>query len=90
MPMDKSLYEEQLNNPEKRVEITEQRKHLLKADLDAQKQKIKVFSRRRAFYEEQDVNYINERNMNFDKKLQRFFEKEAAQIKANLERGTAL
>jgi peptidyl-prolyl isomerase G (cyclophilin G) len=90
MPMDKSLYEDQMNNPGKAIEITEQRKHLLNADLEAQKQKRKVFSRRRAFYEEQDVNYINERNMNFNKKLQRFFGKEAAEIKANLERGTAL
>jgi len=90
MPMDISIYEEQMNNPEKGVEITEQRKHLLNADLEAQKQKRKTFSRRRAFYEEQDVSYINERNMNFNKKLQRFFGKEAAEIKANLERGTAL
>lgn len=90
MPMDKNLYEDQIKNPEKAVEITEQRKHLLNSDLEMQIQKRKVFSRRRAFYEEQDVNYINERNMNFNKKLQRFFGKEVAEIKANLERGTSL
>lgn len=90
MPMDVMLYEDQMKNPDKAVEITEQRKHLLNADLEIQSQKRKVFSRRRAFYEEQDVSYINERNMNFNKKLQRFFGKEAADIKANLERGTAL
>jgi pre-mRNA-splicing factor SYF2 len=49
-----------------------------------------MYSRRRPVYEDQDVNYINERNRHFNLKLNRFFEKEAAEIKANLERGTAL
>ena len=48
------------------------------------------YSRRRAFNDDKDVDYINERNRNYNKKLQRFFEKDAAEIKANLERGTAL
>jgi len=52
--------------------------------------KRRIFSRRRPVYDDQDVNYINERNMKFNKKLNRYFEKEAAEIKANLERGTAL
>jgi hypothetical protein len=42
------------------------------------------------FLEEQDVDYINERNRVFNKKIQRSFGKYAAEIKANLERGTAL
>jgi hypothetical protein len=50
----------------------------------------KNHSRRRHEYEEKDVDYINERNHNFNKKLDRFFGKDAAEIKANLERGTAL
>jgi pre-mRNA-splicing factor SYF2 len=37
-----------------------------------------------------DVDYINDRNRKFNEKLNRFFQKDAAEIKANLERGTAL
>jgi pre-mRNA-splicing factor SYF2 len=90
MPIDRDLYEQQMKDPSKVPEVTEQRKHLLNADIVAQKERQKKFSRRRANYEESDVNYINERNMNFNKKLERFFSKESAEIKANLERGTAL
>lgn len=49
-----------------------------------------MFSRRREFPDDIDVHYINERNRVFNKKLNRYFEKNAAEIKANLERGTAL
>ena len=90
MPFDKTVYEDQLRNPEKALELSEERKHLLNADIEQQQENRKKFSRRRALYEDQDVNYINDRNMNFNKKLQRYFSKEAAEIKANLERGTAL
>lgn len=48
------------------------------------------YSRRRNFHENKDVDYINDRNKNFNDKLQRFFQKDTAEIKANLERGTAL
>eukprot|EP00656_Telonema_subtile_P014087 TRINITY_DN17174_c0_g1_i1.p1 TRINITY_DN17174_c0_g1~~TRINITY_DN17174_c0_g1_i1.p1 ORF type:complete len:440 (-),score=140.15 TRINITY_DN17174_c0_g1_i1:148-1467(-) len=48
------------------------------------------FSRRRAFNEEADVNYINKRNAHFNKKVDRYFGEYTAEIKANLERGTAL
>jgi hypothetical protein len=90
MPFDKNLYDEQMLNPSKPIEIKEERKHLLNADIEQQQLNRKKYSRRRTFFEDQDVNYINDRNMNFNKKLQRFFSKEAADIKASLERGTAL
>lgn len=90
MPFDKNLYEDQLRNPEKASEVSDERKNLLNLDIEQQLLNRKKYSRRRAFYEDADVNYINDRNMNFNKKLQRFFSKEAAEIKANLERGTAL
>ncbi len=63
---------------------------MLNSDIESQVAKRKLFSRRRPVYEDQDVNYINERNRHFNLKLNRYFEKEAAEIKANLERGTAL
>lgn len=37
-----------------------------------------------------DIDYINERNMNFNKKLERFYGQHTAEIKQNLERGTAV
>jgi len=48
------------------------------------------YSRRRAFDEDEDIDYINERNMKFNKKLERFYGKYTAEIKQNLERGTAI
>ena len=48
------------------------------------------YSRRRRFDEEEDVSYINERNMKFNKKLERFYGTYTAEIKQNLERGTAV
>ncbi|KAJ3332700.1 hypothetical protein HDU76_013379 [Blyttiomyces sp. JEL0837] len=50
----------------------------------------KNFSRRRAFNEDEDVTYINERNMRFNKKISRAYDKYTADIKASFERGTAL
>lgn len=48
------------------------------------------FSRRREFNHDADIDYINERNMRFNKKAARFYDKYTAEIKQNLERGTAL
>ena len=54
------------------------------------RRKGKSFSRRRAFRADKDVDYINDRNAHFNKKIQRAFGAATAEIKANLERGTAL
>ncbi len=48
------------------------------------------FSRRRTFDEGADVDYINERNMKFNRKLERFYGEYTKDIKDNLERGTAI
>lgn len=47
-------------------------------------------SRRRRFDDEADVDYINERNMRFNKKLERFYGNYTDEIKQNFERGTAI
>lgn len=47
-------------------------------------------SRRRRFDDDADVDYINERNMRYNKKLERFYGDHTAEIKQNFERGTAL
>lgn len=59
-------------------------------DLDKQIKKREKYSRRRAYDEDEDIDYINERNMKFNKKLERFYGKYTTEIKQNLERGTAI
>ena len=60
------------------------------AELEEQKRKRLDFSRRRKYYEERDVDHINDRNAHFNKKIERAFGEHTKEIKANLERGTAL
>ena len=48
------------------------------------------FSRRRAFNEDDEVNYISERNRHFNKKIERSFGQATASIRENIERGSAI
>lgn len=59
-------------------------------DLEAQICKRKSFSRRRTHNDDADIDYINEKNARFNKKLERFYGEHTAEIKQNLERGTAI
>ena len=59
-------------------------------DLEQQYAKRGKFSRRRAFNGDADIDYINERNRAFNKKIERYYGKYTAEIKQNLERGTAV
>ncbi|XP_075528778.1 pre-mRNA-splicing factor SYF2 [Dermacentor variabilis] len=59
-------------------------------DIEKQIEKRNKYSRRRRFNDDEDIDYINERNMKFNKKLDRFYGKYTAEIKQNLERGTAV
>lgn len=59
-------------------------------DLEKQIDKRSKYSRRRTHDEDDDIDYINERNAKFNKKLERFYGKHTAEIKQNLERGTAV
>jgi hypothetical protein len=60
------------------------------AELNDKRARDATYSRRRAFRMDADVDYINSRNAHFNKKIQRAFGEHTAEIKANLERGTAL
>lgn len=60
---------------------------LQKDVLDREEQR-KKYSRKRP--ELGDVDYINEKNQNFNKKLKRAFDKYTVEIRQNLERGTAI
>jgi len=59
-------------------------------DLEKQIDKREKYSRRRMHNDEADIDYINERNMRFNKKLERFYGQYTSEIKQNLERGTAI
>jgi pre-mRNA-splicing factor SYF2 len=59
-------------------------------DLDAQLNKRDNRSKRRAVTGDEEVSYINERNRHFNRKIGRAFDKYTKDIKASLERGTAL
>nr|XP_020658895.1 pre-mRNA-splicing factor SYF2 [Pogona vitticeps] len=60
------------------------------SDLEKQIQKREKYSRRRPYNDDADIDYINERNAKFNKKAERFYGKYTAEIKQNLERGTAV
>ncbi|MBN3306386.1 SYF2 factor, partial [Amia calva] len=60
------------------------------ADVEKQIEKRAKYSRRRAYNDDSDIDYINERNAKFNKKAERFYGKYTAEIKQNLERGTAV
>lgn len=78
-----------LNEDEKK-KLEMERLDRLVEDIDRQKAKRGEFKRRRMHVEEKDIDYINERNKNFNKKLERNYSKYAAEIKASLERGSAI
>lgn len=59
-------------------------------DLEKQMLKRKTFSRRRTHNDDADIDYINEKNARFNKKLERFYGEHTTEIKQNLERGTAI
>lgn len=59
-------------------------------DLEQQISKRDKYSRRRTHNDDADIDYINERNAKFNKKLERFYGEHTAEIKQNLERGTAV
>ena len=65
-------------------------KDRLQEEMLAQAESRSKWSRRRQFWEAADVDYINERNRVFNNKIKRAFDPYTAEIKQNLERGTAL
>ena len=87
----KKMEDELKNNPELYNELTDEQKlERMAEDIEEQIAKRGQFSRRRMFIEEKDVDYINDRNRKFNEKLERNYSRYAAEIKGNLERGTAL
>ena len=62
----------------------------LVADMAAREKAKQKFSRRRTAYADHDADGINARNSHFNRKLERTYGAHTAEIKAALERGTAL
>ncbi|KAJ8598357.1 hypothetical protein CTAYLR_003023 [Chrysophaeum taylorii] len=59
-------------------------------ELDSRAKRRAAFSRRRPDVSEADVDFINDRNKHFNKKIKRAFDKYTTEIRQNLERGTAV
>lgn len=53
-------------------------------------EKKRGYSRRRGEKAGSDIDFINDRNMRFNRKIERFYGKYTTEIKQNLERGTAI
>lgn len=60
------------------------------ADLEKQIEKRSKFHRRRQHHDDADIDYINEKNMKFNQKAERYYGQYTQEIKQNLERGTAI
>jgi pre-mRNA-splicing factor SYF2 len=71
-------------------QVNEKFKSRLVKDITKKNEKKKKFSRRRMFFEDEDVTYINPGNRKFNQKLSRNYDKYTTEIQQNLERGTAL
>jgi pre-mRNA-splicing factor SYF2 len=71
-------------------QVSEEKIDAMVAELDARRAKRSAYSRRRAYHPDKDVDFINDRNAHFNRKIARAFDAHTQEIKANLERGTAL
>mmetsp|Transcript_417 Transcript_417/g.1424 ORF Transcript_417/g.1424 Transcript_417/m.1424 type:complete len:464 (-) Transcript_417:106-1497(-) len=69
---------------------TDAQKDRLAQAMDAMASKKGDYSRRRVHIDNQDISYVNDRNRHFNQKMDRYFGAYTAEIKQNLERGTAL
>eukprot|EP01117_Protostelium_nocturnum_P010453 TRINITY_DN3763_c0_g1_i3.p2 TRINITY_DN3763_c0_g1~~TRINITY_DN3763_c0_g1_i3.p2 ORF type:complete len:109 (-),score=44.84 TRINITY_DN3763_c0_g1_i3:301-627(-) len=69
---------------------SEDKINLLLDEMDKAREKNKNFSRKRAAPEGQYINYINDGNKEFNKKVSRAYDKYTVEIRQNLERGTAI
>jgi len=69
---------------------TEDQKEKLGEALQKMQDKKAQYSRRRMHVADEDVNYVNDQNRHFNKKMERFFGEYTHETRQNLERGTAL
>eukprot|EP00873_Tetraselmis_striata_P023828 jgi/Tetstr1/444092/TSEL_003329.t2 len=72
------------------AQVPEENIDKMVAELNDRREKRAAYSRRRVYRDDKDVDSINDRNAHYNKKIERAFGKYTAEIKNNLERGTAL
>lgn len=90
LEFDSEEYKKQMENPEGPIEAKPENVEKMSEELEREMERRKKFSRRRPYYEDMDISFINERNRVYNAKLQRHFKDQAQELKGNLERGTAL
>ncbi|KAN0047746.1 hypothetical protein ACTA71_002131 [Dictyostelium dimigraforme] len=73
----------------KSIEIPRENINAMKQELLKNQENRRNF-KRKAFKEEEDINYINEENRLFNQKVSRAYDKYTVETRQNLERGTAL
>lgn len=80
------------SNPimEGRVKDTKEAVDRMVKDLEGQIDKRKNSSRRRMYNDNEDIDYINEKNRKLNKKLAKFYDPYTGEIRDALERGTAI
>lgn len=62
----------------------------LAQDMEEREEQRRKNSRKKLHIDSADVDYINDKNAQFNKKIKRSFDKYTVEIKQNLERGTAI
>eukprot|EP00558_Chaetoceros_sp_UNC1202_P001772 CAMPEP_0197256202 /NCGR_PEP_ID=MMETSP1429-20130617/74624_1 /TAXON_ID=49237 /ORGANISM="Chaetoceros sp., Strain UNC1202" /LENGTH=210 /DNA_ID=CAMNT_0042719711 /DNA_START=59 /DNA_END=691 /DNA_ORIENTATION=- len=82
-------------NPDEIVTMKEQNRERngakrLANEMKRRAQKTEKRKQKQMDFEAEDVSYINNRNKKFNEKISRNYDKHTAEIKQNLERGTAL
>ena len=62
----------------------------IEKDIERRQEERVKMSRRRTHFDSNDVDYINDSNAAFNKKIKHSFDKYTVEIRQNLERGTAI
>ena len=78
-----------MNGPVNEIQEREGARHIAQ-ELKRRIEKQAKRRREKVDFEESDVSYINKRNKHFNEKISRNFDRHTAEIRQNLERGTAL
>ncbi|KAJ1433688.1 SYF2 splicing factor-domain-containing protein [Ochromonadaceae sp. CCMP2298] len=84
------LEENPLDYGKQGAQVTRAGLDRLTKDMEEREEAREKFSRRRTHLEGADVDYINDRNAAFNKKLKKSYDKYTVEIRQSLERGTAL
>lgn len=84
------LEENPLDYGKSGTEVSKSGLDRLTKDMEEREEARKTFSKRRMHLEGSDVDYINDKNAIYNKKLKRAFDKYTVEIRQNLERGTAV